>query len=105
MLTCKPRKRWLEKIEAFRSVMAGDLKEEIEKGVGEDGKLLMKTVISKLSDLTEGKDLIVPDVGQHQMMASRFYNFQTENSFFCLRWSRDHGVLSADGNRRQDGSS
>lgn len=82
MLTCKPRKRWLEKVESFRNVMADDLKEEIEKGVGDDGKLLMKTIVSKLSDLTEGKDLIVPDVGQHQMMSARFYNFQTENSLF-----------------------
>ena len=28
-------------------------------------------------------DLIVPDVGQHQMMAARFYNYQTENSWFA----------------------
>ena len=42
----------------------------------------MKTIISRLSDMTEGKDIIVPDVGQHQMMAARFYNFQTDNSWF-----------------------
>ena len=83
MLNCKPRRRWLEKIEGYRQVMADDLTQEIEAGVGDDGKLLMKTIVSKLSVLTEGKDLIVPDVGQHQMMASRFYNFQTENSWFA----------------------
>lgn len=83
MLTYKPRRRWFDKIDSFRQVMAADLKEEIEKGVGDDGRLLMKTIIRKLSDLTDGKDLIVPDVGQHQMMAARFYNYQTENSWFA----------------------
>lgn len=83
MLTYKPRRRWFDKIAASRQVMAADLRDEIETGVGSDGKLLMKTIISQLSDLTGGKDLIVPDVGQHQMMAARFYNYQTENSWFA----------------------
>lgn len=83
MLTSKPRKRWFKQIDQFKNVMAGDLKKEIQTGVGDDGKLLMKTIVAKLSDLTKGKDLIVPDVGQHQMMAARFYNFQTMNSWFA----------------------
>jgi acetolactate synthase-1/2/3 large subunit len=83
MLTYKPRRRWLEKIESFRQVMADDLRHEIGAAVGEGGKLLMKTIIHQLSELTGGKDLIVPDVGQHQMMAARFYNYQTTNSWFA----------------------
>lgn len=83
MLTFKPRRRWFEKIESYRQVMAEDLQLEIETGVGDDGKLLMKTIVHRLSELTGGKDLIVPDVGQHQMMAARFYNYQTENSWFA----------------------
>lgn len=82
MLTYKPRQRWLKRIDEFRQVMASDLQAEIDSGVGEDGKLLMKSIVHKLSTLTGGKDLIVPDVGQHQMMAARFYNYQTENSWF-----------------------
>ncbi len=82
MLTFKPRKRWFEKIGGFRQVMKDDLQQEIEGGVGDNGKLLMKTIVHQLSQLTGGKDLLVPDVGQHQMMAARFYNFQTENSWF-----------------------
>ena len=42
----------------------------------------MKTVVQKLSDITGGKDIVVSDVGQHQMMLARFYNFQTTNSWF-----------------------
>jgi acetolactate synthase-1/2/3 large subunit len=63
--------------------MADDLKNEIESGVGDGNALLMKSIVHHLSELTEGKDLIVPDVGQHQMMAARFYNYQTENSWFA----------------------
>lgn len=83
MLTFKPRRRWFEQIDSFRQVMAEDLQQEIECGIGDDGKLLMKSVVHQLSELTEGKDLIVPDVGMHQMMAARFYNYQTPNSWFA----------------------
>ena len=83
MLTFKPRRRWFEQIDSFRQVMADDLRQEIECGIGDDGKLLMKSVVHQLSELTEGKDLIVPDVGMHQMMAARFYNYQTPNSWFA----------------------
>jgi acetolactate synthase I/II/III large subunit len=82
LLTTKPRRRWREKIAGFREVMADDLREELEGGVGSEGKLLMKSIIHRLSTLTSGRDLIVPDVGQHQMMSARFYNYQTPNSWF-----------------------
>jgi acetolactate synthase-1/2/3 large subunit len=83
MLTFKPRKRWFEKIAGFRQVMAEDLRREIDGGVGDNGRLLMKSIIHQLSELTKGRDLIVPDVGMHQMMAARFYNYQTTNSWFA----------------------
>ncbi|MBN1958591.1 MAG: biosynthetic-type acetolactate synthase large subunit [Desulfuromonadales bacterium] len=83
MVGYKPRRRWLQKIEGFRRVMEEDLKTEIETGVGDDNKLLMKSIIAQLSDLTKGRDLIVSDVGQHQMMAARFYNYQTTNSWYA----------------------
>lgn len=82
MLTFKPRRRWFNMIEDYRKIMKRELEAEIKKGVGDNGKLLMKRIIHTLSQETEGKDLIVPDVGQHQMMAAKFYNYQTENSWF-----------------------
>jgi acetolactate synthase-1/2/3 large subunit len=82
LLTCKPRRRWFKKIAEHRKVMREELQAEIDEGIGDTGKLLMKTIVDRLSKLTKGKDLIVPDVGQHQMMAARFYNYQTENSWF-----------------------
>ncbi|WP_136806461.1 biosynthetic-type acetolactate synthase large subunit [Desulfosediminicola flagellatus] len=92
MLTYKPRRRWFESIADFRQVMAEDLKEEIDSGVGENNRLLMKSIVHNLSQLSGGKDLIVPDVGQHQMMAARFYSYQTENSWFASGGAGTMGV-------------
>ncbi len=81
-LTFKPRRRWLKEIAANRELVKEEMAAEIAGGVGLGGKLLMKSIVSRLSDITGGKDIIVPDVGQHQMIAARFYNFQTRNSWF-----------------------
>ena len=81
-LVSRPRKRWFAQIDTFRLEIADQIQEEIDAGVGREGQLLVKTIVSRLSDLTQGKDLIVGDVGQHQMMLARFYNFQTVNSWF-----------------------
>ncbi len=81
-IVAKPRRIWFEQIEVYRSEIADALQKEIDSGVGREGQLLMKSIVTKLSDLTEGKDIIVSDVGQHQMILARFYNFQTANSWF-----------------------
>jgi acetolactate synthase-1/2/3 large subunit len=44
--------------------------------------LLMGSVIRKLSELTDGKDNVVADVGQHQMFAARYYRFRRFNTWF-----------------------
>jgi acetolactate synthase-1/2/3 large subunit len=81
-IAAKPRRIWFEQIEVYRSEIGEALQREIDSGVGRKGKLLMKSIVTKLSDLTGGKDIIVSDVGQHQMILARFYNFQTPNSWF-----------------------
>lgn len=81
-LSAKPRRLWFENLDSYRAEIADEINSEIEKGVGKDGQLLMKTIVKKLSDVTRGKDLIVSDVGQHQMILARFYNFQTTNSWY-----------------------
>jgi acetolactate synthase-1/2/3 large subunit len=78
----KPRRIWFEQIGTYRSKIAEVLQNEIDSGIGKEGQLLMKSIVTKLSDLTQGKDIIVSDVGQHQMILARFYNFQTANSWF-----------------------
>jgi acetolactate synthase-1/2/3 large subunit len=81
-IVAKPRRIWFEQIEVYRSEIGEALQREIDSGVGRKGQLLMKSIVTKLSDLTGGKDIIVSDVGQHQMILARFYNFQTANSWF-----------------------
>ncbi len=44
--------------------------------VGKNGELMMAEVIHALSELTEGKAIIVTDVGQHQMVTSRYYSYK-----------------------------
>jgi acetolactate synthase-1/2/3 large subunit len=78
----KPRRLWFEQINNYRAEIADAIEKEIESGVGRQGQLLMKTIVRHLSEVTGGKDLIVSDVGQHQMILARFYNFQTTNSWF-----------------------
>lgn len=81
-LVAKPRRRWFEQIDVYRNEIAGDVQQEIDGGVGKEGQLLMKTIVKTLSDVTSGKDIIVADVGQHQMISAKFYNYQTPNSWF-----------------------
>ena len=81
-LVSKPRRHWFEQIETWRAEIADEIRSEVEAGTGKQGQLLMKTITRKLSDVTGGNDIIVSDVGQHQMILARFYNFQTANSWF-----------------------
>ncbi|AQG82550.1 acetolactate synthase catalytic subunit [Spirosoma montaniterrae] len=47
---------------------------------GDSEKIQMGEVIDLLSKKTNGEAVLVTDVGQHQMMASRYYKFQRPNS-------------------------
>lgn len=45
-----------------------------------EGKIRMAEVIDLVSKKTNGEAILVTDVGQHQMMASRYYQFRRPNS-------------------------
>src|SRR4030067_3127485 len=63
-------------------------------GRGNSGNLLMGAVIRKLSEVTDGNDNVVADVGQHQMFAARYYRFGRVNTWFN---SRGVGVIGVSG--------
>jgi acetolactate synthase-1/2/3 large subunit len=88
----------------FRREIADALQAEVDGGVGREGQLLAKTIVSRLSALTRGKDIVVGDVGQHQMMLARFYNFQTVNSWFTSGGAGTMGCSPAHGHRGEAGA-
>ncbi len=45
-----------------------------------EGQIKMAEVVHMLSEKTEGKALLITDVGQHQMVAARYYQFDQPNS-------------------------
>lgn len=72
-------KAWVEKFQVLQ-------KQEYEKVYRHEtqlpaGQISMPEVIKMLSDKTKGESVLVADVGQHQMMAARYYKFQKPDSY------------------------
>ncbi len=72
-------KKWLTQ---FKKLEKEEMKQVIKPEVfPQEGEIRMAEVIHMLAKKTHGNALIVADVGQHQMIAARYYTHQKTNSF------------------------
>ena len=53
------------------------------RDLNQEGKIKMAEVVALLSDKTNGEACIVVDVGQHQMVTARYYQFKKPNSYIA----------------------
>ncbi|MFN5416616.1 MAG: biosynthetic-type acetolactate synthase large subunit [Flavobacteriia bacterium] len=68
---------WLDE---FRTLEKKEYKEVVKNAIEPtDDQLRMAEVVRYLSDKTNGKATIVTDVGQHQMITSRYYQYNRPN--------------------------
>lgn len=78
LVNCGSHDGWIEEFKAcdqkeFDTVVS---KEQYP----EEGPIRMAEVVRHLSEKTQGEAIIVTDVGQHQMITSRYYRFKNSHS-------------------------
>lgn len=73
------RKSWIER---FSMYAREEQQYVISSAVSpKEGPLKMSEVVHRLSEITDGRAVVVADVGQHQMMAARYYKFKEADSW------------------------
>lgn len=70
---------WLEE---FRACDALEQEKVIQNDIHPtSGQIKMGEVMRIIDEKTKGQAVVVPDVGQHQMIAMRYYNYRVPNSW------------------------
>jgi acetolactate synthase I/II/III large subunit len=72
---CKPN-RFPEWIDSFTKLNQEEFEKVVEKEIKNTNSLKMAEVVHMLSELTNGEAVVVTDVGQHQMVTSRYYKYK-----------------------------
>ncbi len=69
----KEHKDWLS---TFGNFYKTEYEKVIKHELTSTGDIMMAEVVNQLSEATKGEAIIVTDVGQHQMVTSRYYKFK-----------------------------
>ena len=82
LLPLLEKKEHIEWIEEFRKCDRMEYEKVIDHEMHpKSGEIKMTEAVEAIRQHTNGEAVIVADVGQHQMMAARYYKFKKSNSF------------------------
>ncbi len=72
-----PERKYAQWLQQFRDLEQIELNEVVNDVINPpDNELKMAEVVDLLSKKTDGQAIVVTDVGQHQMIASRYYKYK-----------------------------
>lgn len=78
LVEAKQHTSWLQKFRDVKKIEVETLQESAKEDYSEE--LKMDEVVKMLSELTNGEAVVVTDVGQHQMMTARYYQYNKTKS-------------------------